>query len=119
MIIPGLEKALLGKEKGDTFSQNFPPEEAYGEPQTEYIQAVAMSKFEDPSSVKEGVQFHLESQNMVAKVTKVEDDIVTLDMNHPLAGQTLCFDIEVVDVRDATKEEIEHGHVHGEGGHKH
>ena len=87
-IIPGLEKAMEGREAGDTFSADVPAAEAYGERRDNLTQRVGMS-------------------------------VVDVDHNHPMAGKDLRFDIEVVEVREATAEELEHGHVHGEGGHHH
>ncbi len=85
------------------------------------IQEVPLENFQDPKEVKDGVQFQIEVEGHlhIATVTAVTETSATVDMNHPLAGETLHFDVEVMDVRDATPEEIEHGHVHGAGGHHH
>jgi len=120
MIIPGLEQVLLGKVVNDKFTTVIPPEDAYGAKNESFVETVSLSKFEDPKAVKVGAKFQLDNPDQImAVVTHVEEDQVTLDMNHPLAGETLYFDIEIVDVREATAEEVDHGHVHGVGGHQH
>jgi FKBP-type peptidyl-prolyl cis-trans isomerase SlyD len=111
-VIKGLEKALADKNVGDSFNVSIPPEDAYGFELMENIKTVPRSQFEDPESVKIGTRFQIES-GAVAVVTNADDSSVSLDLNHPLAGQTLHFDISVEDLRDATTKELEHGHVHG------
>ena len=120
-LIVGLEKELEGKVKGDKLIAIIAPEEAYGVFSDEMIQEVPLENFHDPKEVKQGVQFQIEADGHlhIATVTAVGEESATVDMNHPLAGETLHFDVEVMDVRDATKEETEHGHVHGVGGHHH
>lgn len=120
-IIPGLEAALEGKQKGDTLSVSIAPEQGYGERNDALVQQVPLSLFEGVDEVKPGMQFHAQTQAgvQVVTVTKVEGDQVTIDGNHPLAGETLNFEVEVLDVREATAEELDHGHVHGPGGHDH
>jgi FKBP-type peptidyl-prolyl cis-trans isomerase SlyD len=120
-IIPGLESKLEGKTKGDKVNAVVKPEDGYGVKNDDLIQTAPISKFEDPEQVKVGVTFQIQSPNGVvhANVTKVDDKEVTFDMNHPLADQTLHFDVEIVEVRKATKDELDHGHVHGPGGHDH
>lgn len=116
-IIAGLEKALEGKQKGDAFSVTIPPEEAYGERLDGMTQEVSKSMFGD-NDVAVGLQFHAQTNHgtQVVTVTAVDGDTVTIDGNHPMAGRTLTFELTVKDVRDATESEIEHGHIHGEGG---
>ncbi len=120
-LIVGLEKELEGKVKGDQLIAIIPPEEAYGIFSEEMIQEVPLENFQDSKEVKPGVQFQIqiEGHMHIATVTKVGESSATIDMNHPLAGYTLHFDVEVMGVRDATQEELEHGHVHGAGGHQH
>ena len=120
-IIAGLEKALEGKAVGDVVNAVIPPEEGYGARRDELIQVAPLSKFEDPENVKAGVNFHVQGPNgvSIAKVVKVENDDVTIDLNHPLADQTLHFEVEVVEIREATKEELDHGYIHGKGGVEH
>ncbi len=120
-IIPGLERALEGKDVGDTLAVVIPPEEGYGRRNEELVQTIAMSNFEDPSQVKLGVRFQVQTPEAayLATVTQIVGDQVTIDMNHPLADETLHFDVNVVEVREATEEELEHGHVHAPGEHAH
>ncbi len=121
-IIPGLEKALAGKSAGDELSVSVSPEEGYGERNDAMVQAVPREMFEAGTTPEVGMQFHAESPQgevIVVTVIGVEDDTVTVDGNHPLAGVNLNFDVKVVDVRPATDEEIAHGHVHGPQGHAH
>jgi len=120
-IVPGLEKAMEGKAVGDAFKADVVPAEGYGERVDALVQQAPVSMF--PADVKPevGMQFQAESNMGPVHVTviAVEGDTVTLDGNHALAGQTLHFDVEVVAVREATAEELDHGQVHGEGGHHH
>ena len=118
-IVPGLEEALVGKSKGDKFNITLPPEKAYGVRDENLIQKVPRDQF--PDDLKEGMQFQADTPGgpMVITVAKVADKEVTIDANSEMAGKTLNFEIEVVEVRAATKEELSHGHVHGPGGHHH
>lgn len=120
-IIPGLEKALEGKSKGDTMVVEVEPDEGYGPRREELVQDVPRDRFENADKVQQGmqVQAQTEAGPQLFTVLDVADDSVTLDANHPLAGQKLTFSVEVVDVREATAEETEHGHVHGPEGHEH
>ncbi len=121
-IIPGLEDALVGKTAGDKLNVTVAPADGYGEHIAELVQEVPSEMFQGVDEVQVGMEFHAESntgQPIAVTVTKVEDDKVTIDANHPLAGVTLNFDVEVVEVRDASAEELEHGHVHGAGDHEH
>ena len=120
-LISGLEKALEGKSAGDAINVSIPPEEAYGVRDTALIQDVPRSAFEGIPKIEVGMQFHAESNQgpRTVTVTKVADDTITVDGNHPLADQTLHFAVQVVEVRAASKEELNHGHVHGPGGHHH
>ena len=120
-IIPGLESELLDKEAGTKMNVSIPPEEAYGVRNPELEQDVPLDRFTEPEKIKEGMQVQIQSNQgaQVATITKIAGETVTLDMNHPLADQTLHFAVEVVEVRDASAEEIAHGHVHGPGGHQH
>jgi FKBP-type peptidyl-prolyl cis-trans isomerase SlyD len=121
-IIPGLEKALTGKSIDDELKVTVEPAEGYGEHNPEMSQVVSIEMFDDADDIEVGRQFHAASpdgQPVVVTVTAVEDGNVTVDGNHPLAGVTLNFDVKVMDIRDASAEEIEHGHVHGPDGHHH
>lgn len=115
-IIPGLEKELDGKSAGDKLDVTVTPENGYGERHDELMQQVPKSAFEGhEDSLQPGMQFQAQTEagQRVFTITAVEDEQVTVDGNHPLAGETLNFDVEVTDVRDASDEEKEHGHVHG------
>lgn len=120
-LIPGLESALEGKTTGHKAKVKIAPKDAYGERNDAMIQSVSKSQIEGTSEIQIGMQFETEGPQgpMLLTVVEVKGDEVVLDGNHPLAGVTLNFDVEVVGVRAATKEEIDHGHVHGEGGHHH
>ncbi|MCQ8105572.1 peptidylprolyl isomerase [Methylomonas sp. SURF-2] len=117
-IISGLEAALAGKSAGDTFSVTIPPAEGYGELAPEMVQVVSKKMFEG-MDVEVGMQFHADVSHGsgIITVTEIDGDDVTIDGNHPLAGETLVFDVEVVDVRAATDDELAHGHIHGAGCH--
>lgn len=115
MIIPGLEKELEGKEKGDELSVTVEPKDGYGEYDETRMVDVAKSQFQEGTEIKEGMQVQAQDQNggvQILTVKEVDDDSVKLDANHPLAGQTLHFDVQIDDVREASKEELDHGHVH-------
>ena len=118
-IISGLEKALHGKVAGDKFNVRIAPEDAYGELMEEMIQVISRDMFEGIDNIEVGMQFHADvsSGTGVVKVVNIEDDDITIDGNHPLAGLALTFDVEVMDVRAATEEEAAHGHIHGVGCH--
>ena len=121
-IIPGLEAALLEKEAGDQLKVTVEPEQAYGEKDLAAIQQIPREMFPPEAEIEAGMQFQGESpegQVTVVTVTAIDGDTVIVDGNHPLAGLTLNFDVTVVDVREASAEELEHGHVHGPGGHDH
>ena len=120
-IIPGLEKALDDKSVGDSFTVSIEPAEAYGERDERMIQTVPRSMFQGVDEIEPGMRFQAQTEGGVTVVTikEVNGDEITLDGNHELAGETLHFDVEVKDVRPASEEEIEHGHVHGPGGHEH
>ena len=120
-IIPGLEQAIVGHSAGDRFDVVVAPEQAYGVRREDYTQRVPKKYFRDGDRLKPGDTSVLSTQDGHRSVTilKVGSSVIDVDLNHPMAGKTLHFAIEVVDVRDATDEEREHGHVHGPGGHHH
>jgi FKBP-type peptidyl-prolyl cis-trans isomerase SlyD len=120
-LIPGLESALEGKSSGDEIKVTVAPAEAYGEHVEQLVQSVPRDRFEDDGTLEVGMRFHAASDHgeTLVMITDISDDTVTVDGNHPLAGKTLHFEVKVVDVREATPEEINHGHVHGAGGHAH
>lgn len=119
-IIPGLEAALTGHKAGDTIQTSIEPKDAYGERQEELVQAIPRGAF-PVEDIEPGMRFSTGSAqgDQIVTVVNVEEDTVTVDGNHPLAGETLYFDVEVVDLREATEEEATHGHVHGPDGHDH
>jgi FKBP-type peptidyl-prolyl cis-trans isomerase SlyD len=118
-IISGLEEALSGKVVGDKFNVRIAAKDAYGEFAEEMIQVISKSMFEGIDNIEVGMQFHADVSygTGVVTVVEIDGDNVTIDGNHPLAGQALTFDVEVVAIRPATKEEAAHGHIHGEGCH--
>ena len=120
-LIIGLEKALEGKTGGHTLAISIPPSDGYGVRNEALIQRVPKRALQGSGEIRKGMQFQARTDDgmRVFTVTGLAGDMVTLDGNHPLADQTLHFDIEVVGVREATAEELEHGHVHGAGGHHH
>lgn len=124
-IIPGLEKALEGRKSGHTLNVVVPPVEAYGLRDERRMGQVERSIFPAGADIQPGMRFRASSQNGsdLVVVVAVEGDTITVDANHPLAGETLTFDVTIRDVRPATAEELSHGHVHGEGccggGHNH
>jgi FKBP-type peptidyl-prolyl cis-trans isomerase SlyD len=120
-IVPGLEKAMEGKKAGDSFKISLPPEEGYGVHDPENISVVPADQIEGGEELEEGMQLHTEGEfgEQTVIITKIVGNEVTIDGNHPLAGMTLHFDIAIRDVRPATDEERDHGHVHGPGGHHH
>jgi FKBP-type peptidyl-prolyl cis-trans isomerase SlyD len=120
-IVPGLEKEMTGKRVGDKFNVLVKPEEGYGMPNDMMIQVVPKAAFQGVDTLEIGMEFQAQTPQgpMSVVITKLENDEVTVDGNHPLAGQTLHFAIEITEVREASPEELAHGHVHGAGGHHH
>ena len=120
-IIPGLEKALAGKTAGDRLEVSVSPQEAYGLRDEALAQVIPRDRFESAQDIEIGMQFQTPTSDgvSVVTVTGVDNENITVDANHPLAGMTLHFSVEVVAVRSATSEELDHGHVHGPDGHHH
>lgn len=120
-LIPGLEKALLGKQAGDKLDVRVEAAEAYGERDERLVQQVPRRAFQGVKDIQVGMRFQAQGPNGPSSVviTRVAGDMVTVDGNHPLAGQPLNFAVEIAEVREASEEEIAHGHVHGPGGHHH
>ena len=118
-IVPGLEKALEGKQPGDEVKATVTPEEGYGMRDDGNVRNVPRRKLQ--GKIEPGMRVRLQTDQgpISALVTAVSGDYVTIDANHPLAGMTLHFEVKITDVRDATAQELEHGHVHGPGGHHH
>ncbi|MFT5820362.1 MAG: FKBP-type peptidyl-prolyl cis-trans isomerase SlyD [Crocinitomix sp.] len=119
-LIPGLENELAGKSADTKLKVVITPENAYGTRRDELVRVVSKDGFQGEEELTVGMRVQLDTEHgpAIAEVTKVEEE-VTLDLNHPLADMTLHFDVEIIEVRAASAEEIEHGHVHGEGGHHH
>lgn len=120
-IIPGLEKALEGKAVGDSFTVTVAPEDGYGQRQENALQRISLKHLQGARKWKPGMVAVVETdqgyrQVTVVKVGKFNADV---DTNHPLAGMTLVFDIQILDIREASEEEKAHGHAHGVGGHHH
>jgi FKBP-type peptidyl-prolyl cis-trans isomerase SlyD len=120
-IIVGLEEQLVGKTVGDNVAAVVSPEKGYGMPVEALVQTVPKEAFgEEIDKVSVGMRFQAETEQgpVPVVVTAMDETMVTVDGNHPLAGKELHFDVSIAEVRDASAEEIEHGHVHGEGGHQ-
>jgi len=119
-IIPGLEAAMIGHEAGDKFEVTVTPDQAYGDRRENLTQRIPRKHFKNAKLVP-GMQVILptEAGPRPMTVRKVGISVVDVDLNHPMAGKTLSFDVEIVDVREASDEEKAHGHVHGAGGHQH
>ena len=120
-IIPGLEQQLEGKSAGESVNAVVEPVDGYGEYQDLAVQKVPRDNFQGVEDIQPGMQFQSEAggQVMLVTVTDVNDKEVTVDANHPLAGKRLTFDVEIQEVRAATEDELNHGHVHGAGGVEH
>lgn len=120
-LIPGLEKSLEGRTAGESIQVSVPPEEGYGVRDESKVGQVPREALAELGDVQPGMRFQAQGPHGVEVMTVVEvsDESVTMDGNHPLAGETLQFDVTIRDVRDATPEELAHGHVHGPGGHHH
>ena len=121
-IVPGLETELTGKSVGDSLKVTVEPEKGYGEVNPELVQEVPRSAFDEVESIEVGMQFQAsedDGQSQLVTITDIQETTVTVDGNHPLAGETLTFDVKIEEIRPASKEELEHGHAHGLGGHHH
>ena len=113
-IIIGLEKAMDGKQVGDSFEVSIEPEEAYGVRHEQMIQKVPKSAFQGVDNIEVGMSFQAQTEHgpVPVKITEVTGDVVTVDGNHELAGERLHFKVSIEEVREATKEEMEHNHAH-------
>jgi FKBP-type peptidyl-prolyl cis-trans isomerase SlyD len=119
-LVPGLEKALEGKAAGDSLEVTLPPEEGYGQRNDKLVRKVPLRKIQDPRP-QPGKRYRAQMDDglRIVLVTALSGDYATVDANHPLAGMNLHFQVKVAAVREATAEELSHGHVHGQGGHHH
>ncbi len=121
-LIPGMENGLTDKGVGDKFSIVLSPAEGYGDHNPQLIQKVPRDSFPADATLEVGMRFQAQDEQghpHVVVVAEVSEGEITVDGNHPLAGKSLHFDVEVVSVREATEEELSHGHAHGAGGHHH
>lgn len=121
-IIPGLEQALAGLDVGATTTVQVAPADAYGEFDEQMVQNLPRAEFDGIDNLEVGMRLQAQDQDgneFVVHIASIEGDEVVIDGNHPLAGVPFTFEIEIVAVRDATTEELEHGHAHGEGDHHH
>ena len=121
-VLPKVEETLNGMLLNTKKTVTLSPQEAYGEYNEEHIQQASRGNFPADTKLEIGMQFMADMEDgghMPFIIKAIEGDQVTIDFNHPLAGQTLTFDLELIEVRDATEEELSHGHVHGPGGHHH
>lgn len=121
-MIPGLESALDGKSSGDQLQVTLAPDEAYGQRDESKVQRVPIKQFGvDRHKLKKGMPLKIETRKgpRMVRVAKVGRFVVDLDSNHPMAGLTLSFDVSVEDIREASQDELSHGHAHGPGGHQH
>lgn len=120
-IIPGLEKALAGHQVGDHLSVTVTPEEGYGPRRDGMVQRISAKYLKHAGKLRPGMVVSVNTDDGMRSVTVLKVGLKTVDVdgNHPLAGETLHFEIDVVDIRDATAEEKSHGHAHGPGGHHH
>lgn len=120
-VLPALEEALAGKAEGASLTVELPPEKAYGVRREDAIQRVPIKHLSHPGKLRVGTiaTVHTDQGHRQVTVVKVGKFNADVDSNHPLAGKALRFDIEIVEVRDASAEEISHGHAHGPGGHHH
>ncbi len=116
-LIPGLERELAGKKSGDSFSVTVEPKDAYGEYSEELLVSVSKEQFPEDVELEVGMQFEAgnQAENRLVTVVEIADNTVTIDANHPLAGETLYFDVKVTDVRDATDDELRQGLMDGCG----
>jgi len=121
-IVAGLESGLTGRRVGEAFMVDVKPEEGYGVHDPRGVQRVPRQAFPDDVDIEPGMQFSAEDQRggtTTIWIIGIESEQVVIDMNHPLAGKTLHFDVSIAGVREATQEEVSHGHPHGLHGHQH
>ena len=121
-IVPGLEQALAGRSAGERCNVTLAPGAGYGERDEGLVQVVERGQFDTRTPLEVGMQFHTrdrQGQVQMVTITAIAGDDITIDANHPLAGETLHFEVEVLGVREATLEELAHGHAHGPGAHHH
>lgn len=120
-VVHGVDEALLGREVGERFEVTVPPEKAYGIRRADMTQRVSKKYFAQAKRLRKGMQTVLHTEQGVRPVTvlKVGASVVDVDLNHPMAGETIRFDIEILNIREAETSELAHGHAHGPGGAEH
>ena len=120
-VMPGLEAALEGRERGAHFEVTLAPDKAFGERQDDWVQRIQKKLVPRAARLRPGMPIQLQTEDGLRNVTvvKVGGSVIDVDLNHPYAGKTVTFAIELVDVREASSEELAHGHAHGAGGHHH
>ncbi|MBV6492721.1 MAG: FKBP-type peptidyl-prolyl cis-trans isomerase SlyD [Turneriella sp.] len=121
-LMPALEKFLTDKKEGFSGKVEMAPKDAFGEIDPHLKMEIPKSQFENPQEIKEGMQIELESEEggiIPALVTKIDNEIIHVNGNHPYAGKTITFDVKILKIRDASPEELAHGHAHGAHGHHH
>ncbi|HRP68101.1 MAG TPA: peptidylprolyl isomerase [Turneriella sp.] len=121
-LMPALEKFLTDKKEGFSGKVEMGPRDAFGEVNPDLVMEIPKAQFDTPEELKEGMQIELESEEegiIPALVTKIEGDTIHVDGNHPYAGKTITFDVKILKIRDASTEELAHGHAHGAHGHHH
>lgn len=120
-LMPGLEAAFAGRMAGERFDVELAPAEAFGERREDWTQRLSKKHFAHPKRLRPGMRANVQGEAGPRTVTvlKVGSSVVDVDLNHPLAGRTVVFEIELLEVREATPEERAHGHAHGTGGHQH
>jgi FKBP-type peptidyl-prolyl cis-trans isomerase SlyD len=120
-VVPGLERALEGRSPGDHLNIKVEPHESYGVRDESQIESVPRESFKGIDDLAPGMQFQSTDgqQSRLVTILSVDNDTVRVDANHPLAGKNLNFDVTILDVRDATPEELQHGHAHGPNAHHH
>ena len=114
-IIPGLEKALEGMKAGESCDVSVKPEDGYGVHQAEGIQEIPKEALQGIENIEIGMELQSQDEQgnpFIVRVEEIKDDVVIINANHPLAGQTLHFNVSIESVREATADELEHGHVH-------
>ncbi|MDA3809324.1 MAG: peptidylprolyl isomerase [Spirochaetaceae bacterium] len=120
-LVPGLEKAMYDKSIGDSLKVRVESADGYGEILPDLVQEMDRKDFKDMEPIEVGMEFHSQDENgeiLQIEIKKIENDKVTIDANHPFAGMNLNFEIDIVDIREASEEELDHGHVH-DGHHHH
>ena len=117
-VVAGLEKALEGHQLGEQIRVVIPPADAYGEYEVSLVDEVSRDQFPDIDDIQPGMQFQTQMDDgapMIISVTAVDGDKIIVDGNHPLAGMTLVFEVEIIAIRQASEDELAHGHVHQQG----